>query len=130
VTPYDERPGVHVPGPFQSHPEGLDTGHSTALCATCKTSYSEALLISRSLCQRCHREFYAELVRKDEERKRLERERTVGFGEAYAVADGGPRDFFYLRCDRCPRVWVGRDGEVCDSCYKWRGDSAADPVTR
>lgn len=130
MTPDDERPGVHVPEPFLSHPSGLDTDDSTRLCVSCNSAPAEALRLTSRLCPECHFSWHEELIRKDDERKRRERERTVGFGDAYAVADGWPSDFFYLKCDRCPRVWVGRDGEVCGSCLKWRGESAADRVTR
>ena len=130
MTPDDERPGVHEPEPFLSHPSGLNTADSTPLCVSCKSAPAEVLRLTSELCPDCHFVWHEELIRKDDERKRHERERTVGRGGAYAPADGYPTDHFYLKCDRCPRVWVGRDGVECDACLKWRCGSSDNRATR
>ena len=131
MTPDEERPGVHAPGPSMSRSCELNAVNATpTMCAVCGVARAEWLHVTWSLCRSCHPAWWDGVRLRRAEAERRERERTVGYGRPVVTADGHGPGMWRLQCDRCSRAWVGPDGEVCAACFKFRGDSAADPVQR
>lgn len=117
MTPEIERPGVHVPGPFTSNPRGTDDADSSErLCSLGCGSPAVAMPLTWSLCPTCH-PVWLDKIR--ERVAMLDRERTVGVGRPVCIVDGWPSPWMRLRCDRCPREWVGIHGETCPTCEKY-----------
>ena len=145
MTPDEERPGVHVPGPSLSRLCELDTVEVTPdVCAVCRVARAEAMHLTSALCGPCWSRWWDGMRLRHPEHarpcqgfecrvcasERERRERTVGVGRELHPADGWPFPWMWLRCDRCPRKWVGVEWEVCSACARWRGDSAHDGTRR
>lgn len=71
-------------------------------------------------CADCAADFLIRLRRRIARRAAsLPEDSPMGLGMAVVPATDWPSPYHLLRCDMCPRTWVGLPYEPCDACAEW-----------
>lgn len=116
-----ERPAVQYDGPLLQPGHRLDTDNSNGL-KRCRVEYCKTSHLIVSLggwwCAEHAAQYIAELRRRVARRAvGLPQDSVIGLGIFLRPAsEEWPPSFVWLRCDMCPREWVGPRFEICPQC--------------
>jgi hypothetical protein len=129
MTPNMQRPAATNDGPQQKQPgQRLDTHHSND-APRCTVEYCTSTRLIVSLgglwCPEHATQFIDELHRRVARRAAgLPHDAVVGLGIFQRpTSEDWPPSFAWLRCDMCPREWVGPQYEVCANCKRTLHDA-------
>ena len=125
-----ERPAANNDGPLQQPGHRLANANNTEWVHCHGDGCESTRLITflgGSWCQEHATQFIEQLRRRVARRTAgLSSDDLVGLGIFLRPAPNEwPPSFMWLRCDMCPREWVGQQFEVCPTCKQELADAMA-----